>query len=194
MRCACRLLHSTGCTARCHVMIDSLNSRRIKPLTSSMPRKLPRAGGFPLFRPRSSVTRCHGSRAGTPGCKSSLGHLLPARQFPDLLTVCDADRLEGDSLTRHQASRAGARHGDDAEGQFAEQVARVCDRTHRAWIAAGRAGCKDDLRDAEIHGRRHIAINLVERTDDSRQSPAGRCRVNANDRERDQANGSRTNT
>ena len=65
----------------------------LEPLTASMPRKLTRAGSFPLFRPRSSGTRCHGSRAGTPGCKSSLGHFLPARQFPDCLALCDADWL-----------------------------------------------------------------------------------------------------
>jgi len=53
------------------------------PLTYSMPRKLPRAGGLPLYRPRSSGIRCHGSRAGIPGCRSSLGHFLPGRQYPE---------------------------------------------------------------------------------------------------------------
>jgi hypothetical protein len=56
-------------------------------------KEAPAGRGLPLFRPRSSGTRCHGSRAGTPGCKSSLGHFLPARQFPDCLALCDADWL-----------------------------------------------------------------------------------------------------
>ena len=76
-----------------HYPVAVEDLRGIEPLNSSMPRKLPRAGGFPLFRPRSSGIRCHGSRAGIPGCTSSLGHLLPARQFPDCLALCDADWL-----------------------------------------------------------------------------------------------------
>jgi hypothetical protein len=67
--------------------------RGIEPLTSSMPRKLPRAGGFPLFRPRSSGTRRLESRAGIPGCTCSVGHFLSARQFPDNPVLCDAGRM-----------------------------------------------------------------------------------------------------
>ena len=68
-----------------------MDLRGIEPLTSSMPRKQSGVGGFSLFQPRSSVTRCHGSRAGIPGCTGSLSGFLPARQFPDCLALCDAD-------------------------------------------------------------------------------------------------------
>ena len=74
-------------------VVALVDLRGIEPLTSSMPRKLPRAGDPSSFRPRSSGIRCHGSRAGTPGRKSSLGHVLPARQFPDSPVLCDAVQL-----------------------------------------------------------------------------------------------------
>jgi hypothetical protein len=90
--------HDVGAVAQ-HFLygadVGALLERRLRkavaeevPMESGDPTSLFQAPHHRLIRPD-----CYGIRAGTSGCNINVGRLLPARQFPISLLLCDAVQI-----------------------------------------------------------------------------------------------------